>query len=46
VAALTGRYEIDSRRLKAMGIGPVDPVSTNQTPEGRSRNRRVELVEQ
>ncbi len=46
VAALTGRYGIDSRRLKAVGIGPVDPVSTNQTPEGRSRNRRVELVEQ
>ncbi len=46
VVALTGRYGIDSRRLKAVGIGPVDPVSTNQTPEGRSRNRRVELVEQ
>ena len=46
VAALTGRYGIDSRRLKAVGIGPVDPLSTNQTPDGRSRNRRVELVEQ
>lgn len=46
VTALTKRYGIDSRRLKAVGIGPVDPVSTNQTPEGRSRNRRVELVEQ
>lgn len=46
VAALTERYGIDARRLKAVGIGPVDPVSTNQTPEGRSRNRRVELVKQ
>ena len=46
VAALTGHYGIASRRLKAVGIGPVDPVSTNQTPDGRSRNRRVELVEQ
>ncbi len=46
VAALTRRYGIDSRRLKAVGIGPVDPVSTNQTPEGRGRNRRVELVAQ
>ncbi len=46
VAALSGRYGIDAHRLQAVGIGPVDPVSTNQTPEGRSRNRRVELVEQ
>ena len=46
VAALTEHYGIDAHRLKAVGIGPVDPVSTNRTPEGRSRNRRVELVEQ
>ncbi len=46
VAALSGRYGIDARRLQAVGIGPVDPVSTNLTPEGRSRNRRVELVKQ
>ncbi|MDA8114252.1 MAG: OmpA family protein [Acidithiobacillus sp.] len=46
VTALTEYYGIDARRLKAVGIGPVDPVSTNRTPEGRSRNRRVELVEQ
>ncbi|OYV71583.1 MAG: hypothetical protein B7Z74_06980 [Deltaproteobacteria bacterium 21-66-5] len=46
VAALTGRYGVDAARLKAVGIGPVDPVSTNQTSQGRSRNRRVELVEQ
>ena len=46
VVALTKRYGIDLRRLKAVGVGPVDPVSTNRTAEGRSRNRRVELVEQ
>lgn len=46
VTALTRRFGIEPRRLKPVGVGPVDPVSTNKTAEGRSRNRRVELVEQ
>jgi chemotaxis protein MotB len=33
-----------SRRLALKGYGAEDPVATNSTPEGRSRNRRVDVV--
>ena len=46
VAALTTRYHITLDRLQASGAGPLAPTDTNRTEEGRSRNRRVELVEQ
>ena len=44
VEALTNDYAIKATRLTAMGVGPVSPVSTNETEKGRSLNRRVELV--
>jgi outer membrane protein OmpA-like peptidoglycan-associated protein len=31
-------------RLRADGVGPLAPVATNRTEEGRGHNRRVELV--
>jgi outer membrane protein OmpA-like peptidoglycan-associated protein len=31
-------------RLAAVGVGPLSPVASNDTEEGRSENRRVELV--
>ena len=46
VNALTTRYGIAAARLEAGGVGPLSPVATNRTEEGRARNRRVELVEQ
>ncbi len=45
VRKLVKKYGISPNRLKAVGVGPVAPVDTNRTPEGRARNRRVELVE-
>lgn len=46
VKALTGRYAIAASRLQPFGAGPTAPVQSNQTEEGRAKNRRVELVAQ
>jgi chemotaxis protein MotB len=35
---------MDEKRLVAMGHGANEPVDTNDTPEGRLRNRRVQLM--
>ncbi|QSQ17707.1 kelch repeat-containing protein [Myxococcus landrumensis] len=35
---------IDGSRLEARGYGPSRPVASNDTPEGRSENRRVDFV--
>ncbi|RJP82740.1 MAG: outer membrane beta-barrel domain-containing protein [Desulfobacteraceae bacterium] len=34
---------VDARNLSAKGFGPSNPAATNDTPEGRAQNRRVEL---
>jgi OOP family OmpA-OmpF porin len=44
--ALVTGYGISAARLKGMGVGPLSPVASNKTDEGRAKNRRVELVEQ
>lgn len=31
-------------RLSPIGVGPVSPVATNETEQGRMKNRRVEIV--
>ncbi len=35
---------IDRRRIKTSGLGEKQPVSTNSTPWGRAKNRRVEIT--
>jgi outer membrane protein OmpA-like peptidoglycan-associated protein len=42
--ALTDRFAIEAGRLTTAGYGESRPVDRNDTPEGRARNRRVELV--
>ena len=39
-----GEYEVDEARLTSEGFGESNPADTNDTPEGRQNNRRVELV--
>jgi outer membrane protein OmpA-like peptidoglycan-associated protein len=42
--ALVKRYRIAPERLETTGFGTSHPICTNDTIEGRARNRRVELV--
>jgi chemotaxis protein MotB len=35
---------LDPTRLEAVGRSFYDPLATNETPEGRARNRRVEII--
>jgi outer membrane protein OmpA-like peptidoglycan-associated protein len=46
VQALVTRHGIAQARLLGKGVGPLSPVDTNGTEEGRAKNRRVELVKQ
>jgi len=34
---------IDADRLETRGAGPNEPIETNETPEGRAANRRIEF---
>jgi len=45
VRELTAKYTISGDRLTPIGVGFACPVGSNKTEEGRSKNRRVELVE-
>lgn len=44
LAALTGDYGIEPSRLSSDGAGMSHPIESNDTDEGRAKNRRVELV--
>ncbi len=39
-----GQNGIEASRLHAEGFGPDRPVAPNTTPEGRARNRRVDII--
>jgi outer membrane protein OmpA-like peptidoglycan-associated protein len=41
---LVEEFGIDPNRLSSRGLGETQPVASNDTPEGRQQNRRVELV--
>jgi OOP family OmpA-OmpF porin len=42
--ALISRYGIAANRLDSFGCGQYAPVASNDSAEGRAKNRRVELV--
>jgi outer membrane protein OmpA-like peptidoglycan-associated protein len=46
VQALVSQHGIAAARLTGRGVGPLAPVASNDSEEGRAKNRRVELVKQ
>ena len=44
IQELRSKYSVKPEQLKAFGDGQTAPVATNSTDEGRSKNRRVEIV--
>ncbi|MBI5641822.1 MAG: OmpA family protein [Nitrospirae bacterium] len=46
VRALSGRHGIAAARLKPYGVASLAPVASNDTEDGKAKNRRVELVKQ
>ncbi len=43
-AYLVSGLQVGAERLQAKGLGESKPIDTNNTPEGKANNRRVELV--
>lgn len=46
VQALITQHGISASRLISRGVGHLAPMASNDTEEGRAKNRRVELVKQ
>jgi outer membrane protein OmpA-like peptidoglycan-associated protein len=44
VSSYLGAQGIDSQRLITIGYGESRPIASNDTPEGRQQNRRVEIT--
>jgi len=44
VRLLIEKYTVNPKRLTASGKGEYFPVASNDTPEGRAKNRRTEIV--
>jgi outer membrane protein OmpA-like peptidoglycan-associated protein len=45
-AVLVSQFKMDASRLNTQGLGSTKPIDSNDTPQGRAQNRRVELVKQ
>jgi len=44
VADYLGTHNVDPRRFTVYGYGMSQPIASNDTPEGRTQNRRVEVA--
>lgn len=44
VQALQNKYGVDPKRMTVGGRGEYNPVASNMTPEGKSLNRRTEII--
>ncbi len=44
VQALQNTYGVDPKRLTAAGRGEYNPIATNNTAEGKERNRRTQII--
>ena len=45
-AVLVSQFKVDASRLTTTGQGAAKPIDSNDTPQGRAQNRRVEFVKQ
>lgn len=45
-AVLVSQFGVDAARLSTTGLGSTKPMSSNDSPQGRAENRRVEFVRQ
>jgi outer membrane protein OmpA-like peptidoglycan-associated protein len=45
-SVLISQFAIDAARLTSNGFGVAQPIASNDTPDGRAQNRRVEFVKQ
>ena len=44
VMALQNTYNVDPKRLTAGGRGEYNPIADNNTPEGKAKNRRTQII--
>ncbi len=43
-SVLVSQFGVDAARLSANGFGTAQPIGSNDTPDGRAANRRVEFI--
>jgi len=44
IKILVDQYQIDPKRLTAIGYGETRPLTSNDSPDNRAKNRRVEFI--